>query len=258
MSARPLMIGNWKMNLTAAAAGAYARALRDRLGRGLPREVVVAPSFTSLPAVAESLRGSEIALAAQNVFWEAEGAYTGEISGVMLQELGVSYVLIGHSERRRHLSETDLMVNHKVHAALRSDLRPVVCVGEQQTERQSGQAAAVVRTQVLRALEGVAQGRADRLTVAYEPIWAIGTGTPATPADASEMHACIRGELRRLFGPAGAAVRILYGGSVGPSNIAALLANPGINGALVGGASLDLEAFAVIAGRPPAAPDPRA
>ncbi|HEU4401776.1 MAG TPA: triose-phosphate isomerase [Candidatus Polarisedimenticolia bacterium] len=247
---RPLFIGNWKMQLTQSEAVACAQEILATLPAALAtdREVALAPSFTALPAVGALLRGGPVRLAAQDLFWEDEGAFTGEISPSNLQELGVTYVLAGHSERRRHLGETDLMVNHKVRAALRSDLRPVVCVGEQEAARASGRAESVVRTQLLRALEEVGRGHARQLVIAYEPVWAIGTGRAATPADASQMHAVIRSELARLFGEAGTATRILYGGSVGESNIDALMGSPGIDGVLVGGASLKAPEFARIVG----------
>ena len=242
----PLIIGNWKMNRTSAEAAALARDLRDRLRPVAGREVVVAPPFTALPAVAPVLAGSAIGLAAQDLFWESEGPYTGEISAPMLQEIGVRHVIIGHSERRRHLGETDHMVNRKVLAALGSDLRPVVCVGEPEPERLAGRAKAVVREQVLRALDGVPAGGTAGLAIAYEPIWAIGTGRAATPDDIVEMHDEVRLALRTLFGARGEAPRILYGGSVTPSNIGSIMAADAVDGVLVGGASLHAPDFARI------------
>ncbi|MBI4168773.1 MAG: triose-phosphate isomerase [Acidobacteria bacterium] len=248
VEARPLVLGNWKMNLTAREAVAYLRDLLPRVSGYADREVAVAPPFTALPAVAPLLKESPVGLAAQDLFWESEGAYTGEISPLMLQDLGVTYVLVGHSERRRHLGETDRMVNQKVLAALRSGLRPVVCVGEQEAARASGRARSVVRSQLLRALSEVPRGEASSLAIAYEPVWAIGTGRAATPADVSEMHACIRSELQRVYGEAGGAVRILYGGSVSGGNIDAFMESPGVEGVLVGGASIRLDDFARIVG----------
>ncbi len=244
---KPLLIANWKMHLTASEAVAYLKELLPRLPAADDREIALAPAFTALPAVGALLGDGPVRLAAQDLFWEDEGPYTGEVSALMLQEIGVAYVLLGHSERRRHLGETDLMVNRKVRAALRSDLRPVVCVGEQQAARGSGRAASVVRAQLLRALEEVAPGDAPRLAVAYEPVWAIGTGNPARPEDASEMHAVIRTDLVNRFGEVGGRVRILYGGSVTTANIDALMASPGVDGVLVGGASLQAAEFARIA-----------
>jgi triosephosphate isomerase (TIM) len=244
---RPLIIGNWKMHLTASLAAAHAREIAALPRPPADREIAVAPSFTSIPAVAAAIRGSELRLAAQDLAFEDEGPYTGEVSGAMLQDLGVVYVLIGHSERRQHLGETDLMVARKVRAALRADLLPVVCVGEQETARASGRAATVVRGQLLRAIEDVPRAEASRLVISYEPVWAIGTGRAASPADADEMQALIRREAARLFGEAANGIRILYGGSVSPANIDAFMARPGIDGALVGTASLDPAEFARIA-----------
>jgi len=242
-----LIIGNWKMNLTIPGAAALGRALAAAVRPATDREIAVAPSFTALAAVAAALKGSEIVLTAQDLFWEPEGAYTGEISAVMLQEIGVRYVLVGHSERRQHLGETDLMVGRKALAAQRADLHPVICVGEQETARASGRAAAVVRAQLLRALEQLPATGASTLTVAYEPVWAIGTGRAASPSDAAEMHALIRDELDRTYGGAARSVRVLYGGSVSPGNVDELMATPGVDGVLVGGASLKAEAFTRIA-----------
>lgn len=241
-----LLIGNWKMHLTASETVAYLRDLLPRLAARDDREIVVAPPFTSLAAARSVLGEGPVRLAAQDVFWEEGGAYTGEIAPLMLQDLGVTYVIIGHSERRLHLGETDLMVSRKVRAALQSDLRPVVCVGEQEAARASGRAAAVVRSQLLRSLEEVPPPAARRLAISYEPIWAIGTGKAAHPSDASEMHALVRSELSQLFGEGARDVRILYGGSVTPGNIDALMAAPYIDGVLVGGASLDAAQFARI------------
>ncbi len=244
----PLIIGNWKMNLTASESVAFLRELLPLLpASSEEREIAVAPSFTSLPAVAERLRDGPVRLAAQDIAAESEGPHTGEISGRMLQDLGVVYVLVGHSERRQHQGETDLMVARKVEAALRSDLVPVICVGEQEAARDSGRAASVVRSQLLRAVERVTRGAAGHLVIAYEPVWAIGTGRSASPDDAEEMQTLIRRELERLFATAALAVRVLYGGSVTSGNIDAFMSRPGIDGALVGGASLKAEAFARIA-----------
>lgn len=245
-SVRRLLIGNWKMNLTVSEAQAYARTLLPRLKVAGDREIALAPPFIALGAIAPLLKGGPILLAAQNLFWEDEGPYTGEISGPMLQEVGVTYVLVAHSERRRHLEETDRAAARKVAAALRCGLQPVLCVGEDEMERESGRAGTVVRTQLARGLEGVAPGAAPRLQIAYEPVWAIGTGKAATPAQAAEMHALIRGELARLLGEAGSRVRILYGGSVTPANVDELMSTPGVDGALVGGASLKADEFARI------------
>ena len=245
-SLRPFVLGNWKMHMTAAEAAAHVRALLARIGSPADREVAVAPPYTALHAVAPLLKGSAVRLAAQDLSWEDEGPYTGEISGVMLQDCGVTYVLVAHSERRRHLDETDRMAGLKVRAALRSGLRPVLCVGEDEAERDSGRAEMIVRSQLALALEGVAPGEAARLQVAYEPVWAIGTGKAASAAQASEMHALMRHELRARFRDRAAEVRVLYGGSVTPRNVDDLMATAGIDGVLVGGASLKVEEFARI------------
>ena len=245
--ARPLVLGNWKMHMTASEAAAYMRSLLPRLGSPVDREVAVAPPFTALAPVGALLKGSAVQLAAQDLFWEDEGPYTGEVSGVMLQDAGVTYVLVGHSERRRHLEETDRSAGLKTRAALRCGLKPILCVGEDEAERAAGRAESVVRAQVVLGLEGVAPGEASRVQVAYEPVWAIGTGRAATAGQATEMHALIRQELRSLFKSAAAGVRILYGGSVTPHNVDALMRSPGVEGVLVGGASLKADEFARIA-----------
>jgi len=244
---RPLVLGNWKMHMTASEASAFVRSLLPRLGSPVDREVAVAPPFTALAPVGTLLKGSAIQLAAQDLFWEDEGPYTGEISGVMLQDAGVTYVLVAHSERRRHMEETDRIAGRKTRAALRCGLKPILCVGEDEAERAAGRAESVVRGQVVRGLEGVEPGEAPRVQVAYEPVWAIGTGRAATAAQATEMHALIRQELRSLFKNAAAGVRILYGGSVTPDNVDVLMRSPGVEGVLVGGASLRAEEFARIA-----------
>ena len=243
---RRLLIGNWKMHLTVSDAQAYARTLLPLLRTADDREIALAPPFIALGAIARLLEGSPIRLAAQNLFWEDEGPYTGEISGPMLQEVGVTYVLVAHSERRRHLEETDRAASRKIAAALRCGLSPVLCVGEDEMERKSGKAATVVQTQLARGLEGVAPSAASRLQIAYEPVWAIGTGKSATPAQAAEMHDLIRRELAGLFGEAGRGVRLLYGGSVTPANVDELMRTSGVDGALVGGASLKADEFARI------------
>jgi triosephosphate isomerase (TIM) len=244
---RPLIVGNWKMYMTTSASVAYLHDLLPLLPRGDDREIAVAPAFVSLPAVAGVLRGTPVRLAAQNLATESEGAYTGEISGGMLQELGVAYVLVGHSERRQYQGETDHIVARKVEAALRSDLMPILCVGEELEARESGRASSIVRGQLLRALERVPRGAAGRILVAYEPVWAIGTGRSATADDAIEMQVLIRQELAGLFGPAAEATRVLYGGSVSSGNIDEYLGPSGLDGALVGTASLKADPFVRIA-----------
>ena len=245
---RSLLIGNWKMHTTVRAAAGLARELRLLVPPLPDREVAVAPPFTALSAVGSLLEGSPIHLAAQDLFWEDEGAYTGEVSGPMLKETGVEYVILGHSERRIYLAESDLAVSRKALAALRSGLTPVVCVGEDQMARDAGRAQQVVRDQLLRSIEDLPGAEAGRLVVAYEPVWAVGTGRSASPADAAEMHALIRLEIEARF-PADKAegIRILYGGSVTERNIDALMTRPEVDGVLVGGASLRAHEFARIA-----------
>jgi triosephosphate isomerase len=238
---RPFIAGNWKMHKTLAEARALARDIRQGAAPGGRAEVAVAPPYTALAAVAEELSGSDIRLAAQDAFWEKQGAYTGAISPVMLADVGCRYVIIGHSERRQHFGETNATVNRRVKAVLENGLAVILCVGETLVEREGEQTIAEVGTQLREGLAGVAAG-ADRLVIAYEPVWAIGTGKTATPDQAQEVHFFIRLELSRLLGD-GAPYRIQYGGSVTPDNAATLLGQPDIDGALVGGASLKPELF---------------
>ena len=244
MARTPLIAGNWKMHKTATEGTALARELRQRLGSGGGVEVAVCPPFPSLAAVGTALQGSGIALGAQDMYWEKEGAFTGAVSAGMLLDLGCRFVILGHSERRQHFGETDAAVRRKVGAALAAGLTPIVCVGETLAERDAGQTLAVVARQVRAALEGLTGADLGRLTLAYEPVWAIGTGRTATPEQAQEVHAA----LRRLVGQRGdgSATRILYGGSVKAENAAALLRESEIDGALVGGVSLVAEQFARI------------
>jgi triosephosphate isomerase len=247
MSRTPLLAGNWKMHGTRREAVALARALVEAIGAVGDREVVVAPPFTALEAVAQVLAGSRIGLAAQNVHWEAKGAFTGEVSAPMLREAGCTHVIVGHSERRQYFGETDATVGKRLRAALGGGLTPIACVGETLAEREAGQTHAVIARQVAAALAGLSPADVARCVVAYEPVWAIGTGHTATPAQAEEVHAAIRRQVAGLAGEAVAAgLRILYGGSVKPENIDALMAEADIDGALVGGASLEAAAFARI------------
>lgn len=209
-------------------------------------EVVVCPPFTAIAATVNAAAGSNIAVGAQDLFWEDWGAYTGEVSGPMLKDLGCRYVIIGHSERRQYFGETDATVNKKLHAALRHDLVPIVCVGETLDEREAGKTLEVVRRQVEDGLKGLTPDHVETLVVAYEPVWAIGTGRTATAADAQEVIAFIRKTLKAMYGERAELTRIQYGGSVKPENIAELMAQPDIDGALVGGASLDAISFAAI------------
>ncbi len=235
----PLIAGNWKMFKTAAEAKDLARAVRDGASSRADREVLVAPPFTALSAVAETLRGSRVLLAGQNMHGEREGAFTGEIAPPMLRDVGCTHVIIGHSERRTLFGETDDGVAGKTEAAFAFGMTPIVCVGETLAERESDRTMAVVERQVERALRGLRVEQAAACVLAYEPVWAIGTGRNATPQQAQEVHRAIRTLVARSHGDAVAdSMRILYGGSVKPDNIASLMAEDDIDGALVGGASL--------------------
>ena len=244
---RPIIAGNWKMNKTATEA-------RDLVGQLIPlvsevrdREIVLAPPFTSIPAVAETIKGTAISLAAQDMHWEDKGAFTGEISAEMLLDLGCKYVIIGHSERRQFFNETDHTVNRKVMQALKKGLFPIVCVGEQLNEREAGRVNVVIERQVTGGLRAVSAAEMQNIVIAYEPVWAIGTGKTATPDQANEVHAFIRQKVKAMFSTQVAdSLRIQYGGSVTPENVSTLMAQPDIDGALVGGASLKPESFAAL------------
>jgi triosephosphate isomerase len=237
------IVGNWKMNLGRAAASALARELRAKVAAA-GCEVGVAPPFPWLETVAAELRGSPIFVAGQNLHPEKFGAFTGEVSAEMLRDCGCSHVIVGHSERRHLLGESSEFVGRKVKSALAQGLAPILCVGETLAERKAGKTAAVVLDQLETGLKDLAEGAARPVVVAYEPVWAIGTGVNATPAQAGEVHALVRDRLARLFSPGfAAATRILYGGSVKPENAAELLGVDGIDGALVGGASLTAASF---------------
>jgi triosephosphate isomerase (TIM) len=241
---KKFVCGNWKMHRTAAEARALARDVRAA-AEGLADQVDVAivPPFTALWAAGAELQGSRIGLGAQDVFWEAQGAFTGEVSAPMLVDAGCRYVLVGHSERRQFFGDTDETVRKKTKASLGAGLHPVVCVGETLPERESGRTLDVVGRQVRGALAGLDAAEIGRLTVAYEPVWAIGTGKTASSAQAQEVHAAIRAILRELAPAAADGIRILYGGSVKPDNAAELLSQPDVDGALVGGASLKASDF---------------
>jgi len=246
---RPLLAGNWKMHGTRAEAEQLLTALKAQVTAAdlADREVVVAPPFTALETAARVLAGSPIRLAAQNLHWEVQGAFTGEVSGPMLKELGCTYVILGHSERRQYCGETDEQVARKVRAAQRDGLVPIICVGETLEERERGDTLAVITRQVRGGLQGQEKAAVAALVVAYEPVWAIGTGRTATPAQAQEVHTAIRTTLAGLSDAQTAdAVRLLYGGSVKPDNVDGLMAQADIDGALVGGASLQADAFARI------------
>ena len=247
MPRKPFIAGNWKMNTSAAAAVALAKDLVEKIGSVQAVDLAACPPFVYLTAVGKALAGSRIALGAQDVFYEDDGAFTGEVSTAMLKDVGCSCVICGHSERRHVIGETDETVNRKVLKALADGLRPILCVGELLSERQAGETAEVVRRQTQRGLEGVSAGDIGKLTVAYEPVWAIGTGVNATPQQAQEVHAMIRALLAELYDQAAARnIRIQYGGSVKPANAAELLGCPDVDGALVGGASLKADDFARI------------
>jgi triosephosphate isomerase len=245
MSRRPLLAGNWKMHTTTAEAVALIQGISAAATAcAADRDVVVGPPFTLLETATRTIGKTPIGLAAQNLHWEPKGAFTGEIAGEMLVDIGCSHVIIGHSERRQYFGETDATVNQRVGAALRVDLTAIVCVGETLEEREGGKTLAVIGRQIQDGLKDLSEDAVRRLVVAYEPVWAIGTGKVATTEQAEEVHAAIRTQLTALAGADVAeSVRILYGGSVKPDNVDALMAMPNIDGALVGGASLDPKAF---------------
>jgi len=244
---RPLMAGNWKMYKTADEAAQNAQQLVERVAGVTGIDIMIAPTYTALVPVFEVIQNSPVALGAQNLFWEDDGAYTGEISAPMLKSVGCQYGIIGHSERRQYFGETDETVNKKIQAALQVGLKPVFCVGETEEERASEQTLSVLDKQVKKGLEGLVSDQLDTLIIAYEPVWAIGTGKTATDDQAQEVHQFIRSLVEKNFGTAlSNSIRILYGGSVKPDNVAGLMSMPDIDGALVGGASLDAESFSKI------------
>jgi triosephosphate isomerase len=244
MDRTPLIAGNWKMYKTIKEAVELVEALLAGVGQPSDREVLVCPPFTALYPLSPLLADSPIALGAQDVFYEAQGAYTGAISPLMLKDIGCSYVIVGHSERRQYFGDDDASVNRKLHAALSQGLRPIMCVGESKPQRDAGQATAIVTAQVRAGLADVTVEQMNSVVIAYEPIWAIGTGDTATPDDAQAMHAAIRQTLAELFDATTAnGIRIQYGGSVKPDNVDELMAQPDIDGALVGGASLKADSF---------------
>ncbi len=244
---RPLIAGNWKMFKTCSEAVEAAGQLVKLVAMTSDIDVMIAPQFTALAPVSDVVRGSRVSLGAQNLFWETEGAYTGEISPVMLLSVGCKYVIIGHSERRQYFDETDETVNKKIKSAIKNDLVPVLCVGESEKERESKETFSVLDKQVKKGIEGFSSDDLKTLVIAYEPVWAIGTGKTATTDQAQEAHQFLRSVLEKSFGNMLAkSIRILYGGSVKPNNIAELMAMPDIDGALVGGASLDPETFSKI------------
>ncbi|XXF75693.1 triose-phosphate isomerase [Myxococcaceae bacterium GXIMD 01537] len=244
---RKVVAGNWKMNKTVPEALALVRELRGLVSSVDGVEVVVAPPFVALAAVAKELEGSNIRLAAQNCHWEASGAFTGEVSAPMLKDVGCTYVIVGHSERRQFFGETDETVNKRARAVLKAGLTPILCVGETLAEREANRTLEVVERQVAGALAGFSAAEVAGFVLAYEPVWAIGTGRTATSDQAQEVHAAIRQQLGRLYdGRTAGRVRIQYGGSVKPDNAAELMGKPDVDGALVGGASLKAADFAAI------------
>jgi triosephosphate isomerase len=241
------MAGNWKMYKTPAETRAFFEKFRPLVEKVQDREIVICPPFTNLEAAAGAVKGSRIQIGAQNLYWAKEGAFTGEISARMIADSGCSHVIIGHSERRQFFGETDETVLKKTQAALEAGLTPIVCVGERLEQREAGETAAVLRGQVQGGIAGLTPEQFAKIVIAYEPVWAIGTGKTATPEIASDAHAVIRGEVKAKFGAAAAdAVRILYGGSVKPDNTKILMSKDEIDGVLVGGASLDPASFASI------------
>ena len=246
----PFIAGNWKMYKTVAEAVKYVKEFRGMVKDIEDVEIVVAPTFTALHAAAEAARNSNVGIAGQNLHWEREGAFTGEVSGAMVREAGAEYVIIGHSERRTLFGETDAIVHRKLAAALVHGLTPIVCVGETLDQRERNETFDVLDRQIKEGFDAVTAQQLGLLVIAYEPVWAIGTGRNATPAQAGEVHAHIRRRLRQWFGSDAAdACHVIYGGSVKPDNIRELVAQPDVDGALVGGASLDLRSFFDIVSR---------
>jgi len=241
---RALIAGNWKMFKTLADVDAFASAFVKAVDGVTGRAVVICPPFIYLERLVQAFKGTPIKVGAQNLYWEDQGAFTGEVSAPMLKSLGITFAIVGHSERRQYFGETDTTVNRRVLAALKSSLIPIMCVGETLEQREAGKTMSVIDTQVRLGLKGLSQEQAAGVIIAYEPVWAIGTGRTATPEIAQEAHAHIRAIVADLFGESIANnTPILYGGSVKPDNIDELMARPDIDGALVGGASLDANSF---------------
>ncbi len=243
---KKIVAGNWKMNKTAHEAKALVAEIKAALGGFDAVECVLCPPFTDLWVAQDGIAGSPIGLGAQNVHWEKSGAFTGEISADMLKEKGVTYVIVGHSERRQYFGETDATVNRRARAALAAGLKPIVCVGELLAEREAGSTFTVIERQVRAGLEGLTGADWEKLVLAYEPVWAIGTGKTATSAQAQEVHAFIRKLLRELAGAAADGIRIQYGGSMKPDNARELMGQPDIDGGLIGGAALQAASFVAI------------
>lgn len=243
----PIIVGNWKLNKTIREAVALVDSLQPLVADATDVEIVVAPVFTGLSAVSQAITGSGIRLGAQDVFWEDSGAFTGEVSPGLLKDVGCDYVIIGHSERRQYFGETNENVNRKAKAAHAHGLIPIICAGESLEEREAGETGAVIKDHVLNGIAGLSEDQIVSTVIAYEPVWAIGTGRNATPDQAQEVHALIRSLLSELYSTDVASqVRIQYGGSVKPDNAAVLIAQPDVDGALVGTASWEAESFAEI------------
>lgn len=244
----PVVAGNWKMHKTAAEAADFVRKVAPAIAEARDREIVIAPPFPALSAAVEAARGTAIRIAAQNLYWEAQGAFTGEVSAGMLAAVGCTHVIVGHSERRQYFEETDGKVHLKTLAALEAGLTPIVCVGETLEQREAGNTELVLREQFTAGLGALQADQFGQLILAYEPVWAIGTGRTATPEIAEAAHRALRSLAAETFGqPTAEALRILYGGSVKPSNFRSLLDREGIDGGLVGGASLDPDSFCALA-----------
>ena len=240
----PFIAGNWKMYKTVGDAVKYVKEFRGLVKDVEGVEIVVAPPFTAIHAAAEAARNSNVAIAAQDMFWEREGAFTGQVSAPMLQEAGAEYVIIGHSERRTLFGETDATVNRKLAAAYAAGLKPIACIGETLDQRERSETFDVLDRQMQQGLDGLTSDQIGQLVIAYEPVWAIGTGRTATPEQAAEAHGHIRKRLRQWFSPDAAELcHVIYGGSVKPDNIREIISQPDVDGALVGGASLDVRGF---------------
>jgi triosephosphate isomerase len=246
----PFIAGNWKMFKTVHDTVVYVKEFRSLVKDIEDVEIVIAPPFTAVHAAAEAARNSNIGVAAQNLHWERDGAFTGEVSGPIVKEAGADYVIIGHSERRTLFGETDQSVNRKIGAAIAAGLVPIVCIGETLAEREAGETLSVLDRQIKAGFDGITGEQVGALVIAYEPVWAIGTGRTATAAQAQEAHAHIRQRLRQWFGaPAADECHVIYGGSVKPDNTKDLISQPDVDGALVGGASLDIKSFFEIVSR---------
>lgn len=250
---RYVIAGNWKMNLTRKEAYELAKAIKDGIVNGTKDEIILAPTFTNIEVVKKAVEGSQILISAQNICWEEKGAFTGEVSPIQIKELGCDYVIIGHSERRKIFGETDEMVNKKIKAAIKNGIKVILCVGETLDEREIGLTHNVVERQIIAGLKDITASDISNIVIAYEPVWAIGTGKTATPQQAQDVHLFIRGVMEKLYSKDLAnSVRIIYGGSVKAENIDELIAEPDIDGVLVGGESLKADKFLrIIHYRPP-------